>query len=266
MLVYFLVCLLPAALWLWWIRSRDLYEPEPVSLILQTFFGGVLMAFPAILIERLLQSWLISRPAGLGYTPATGSFIEAVLYCFVIIAPVEEFLKYRTVRSGAYRSAEFNEPMDGVVYMSSAAIGFATLENALYMQGFGPVVLAIRMLLSTFLHVACSSIIGYYLGLGRFRPPAERRRMILRGFALAILIHGAYDFLALYQPIASLLALLLMLTGIGLMRQAFLDDIDRLLAESPFRPRKTLLKRRDPAAERRHGLGTPPADTGERRE
>ncbi|MBI4870806.1 MAG: PrsW family intramembrane metalloprotease [Candidatus Riflebacteria bacterium] len=242
-LVYLVVCLVPAALWLWWIRRQDVYEPEPVSLILRTFASGMLAAVGAVLLEQLLIRVLISGDSVLKYNPQTGTLAETLIYCFLVVAPVEEYLKYRVVRSGAFESPEFNEPMDGIVYMSSAAIGFATLENTLYMTGFGAWVLALRMMLSSFLHIACLAILGYYLGLIRFNPGREQR-LLWRGFFWAILLHGAYDFLALYQPIAGLGALMLLLTVLFFLRQRFLREIQQALARSPFKPRRTLLPRR----------------------
>ncbi len=240
MLVYLAVSLVPACLWLWWLRRQDVYDPEPVSLVLGSFFGGMVMALPAIVIQWLLTKALIQRPEGIWYAPGTGSFDEAVLYCFGIVAPVEEYLKYRAVRAGAWKSPEFDEPMDGIVYMGSAAVGFATLENALYMRGYGASILAIRMLLSTFLHVACSCIIGVQLGLARFKPQ-EERRLLAKGFALAVVIHGAYDFLALYQPVAGFLALFLLVAGLNVARRSFLTNIEAALESSPFKPRTTLM-------------------------
>ncbi|MBI3891648.1 MAG: PrsW family intramembrane metalloprotease [Candidatus Wallbacteria bacterium] len=255
MLIYLAVSLVPACVWLWWIYRQDVYEPEPVSLVLSTFFGGMVMALPAILIEWALTKAFIHRPEGIWYQPGTGSFDEAVIYCFAIVAPVEEYLKYRAVRSGAYQSPEFNEPMDGIVYMGSAAVGFATLENALYMRGYGAWILALRIAISTFLHIACSCVIGYQLGIARFKPDEEKWRL-RKGFALAITIHGAYDFLALYQPAAGFLALFLLLGGLNMARHHFADDVQAALDESPFKPRSTLMPRKGTRAD-------PPSTPGE---
>jgi RsiW-degrading membrane proteinase PrsW (M82 family) len=222
-LTYLAVCLVPAVLWLWWIRRQDVYEPEPVGLMLKTFAAGMGAAVVAVAAEGTLIQLLLPGPEGFRF--------------------VEEALKFLVVRFGAFRSPEFNEPMDGIVYMVSAAIGFATLENARYMLGFGAGVLVLRMVLSSFLHVACSAIVGYYLGLVRFKARLTRS-LYLKGLGAAILLHGAYDFVALYQPAAGLLALCALMGLLYLLRERFLGEIQKALAQSPFKPRRSLLRRK----------------------
>lgn len=243
-LTYFLVCLVPAVLWLWWIRRQDVYEPEPVGLMLKTFAAGMGAAIVAVAAEGALIRLLLPGPEGFRFVVSQGTLAEVAVYSFLIIAPIEEALKFLVVRLGAFRSPEFNEPMDGIVYMVSAAIGFATLENARYMLGFGAGVLVLRMVLSSFLHVACSAIVGYYLGLVRFKARLTRS-LYVKGLGAAILLHGAYDFVALYQPAAGLLALCALMTLLYFLRERFLGEIQKALEHSPFKPRRSLLRKRE---------------------
>ncbi len=241
--IYFIVSLAPAAVWLWWIRRQDVYEPEPIHLMLKACLLGMAAAVPAVLLERLLTGLTFTGGADFLYVPDATDLYESSLYCFLIVAPIEEYLKYKVIRSTIYHSDEFNEPMDGIVYMTSAAIGFSALENALYMRGFGAWVLVVRMLLSTFLHVACSGIIGLYLGISRFHPK-DASRLMTRGFIIAILLHGTYDFLVKYQAGAAFLSLFVLLTGLYWARGKFFGAIHDALQESPFKPRKSFIRLR----------------------
>ncbi len=107
---------------------------------------------------------------------------------------MEESLKFLAVRLTVYRSPEFNEVMDGMVYMVSAALGFAATENVGYMLGFGYAVGFPRAILSYLAHISFSAILGFYMGKSKIE---GQKNLIWAGFALAITLHWLYDlFLA----------------------------------------------------------------------
>lgn len=186
----------PGIFIIWYIYNKDKYDKEPKRLIVITFFLGALSGIPAGIVEIILGN-MVGVPM---WGDATGAFIWA----FLIVGPVEEIAKYLAVRVKAYRSPEFNEVMDGIVYGVSAAMGFATLENIFYVLEGGIAVGILRALLSVPGHAMWGAIIGYYMGLKKMNPESNKR-YVLTGLTIAILFHGAYDFFIFTQTALALL-------------------------------------------------------------
>jgi RsiW-degrading membrane proteinase PrsW (M82 family) len=117
---------------------------------------------------------------------------------------VEELGKFAVVYYGVFRNAEFSEPMDGIIYAVTAALGFASLENLLYITQYAGISLSmgitvgvLRAILSVPGHALYSSMWGYALGVAKFRQGIRRNEIILGGIALGILLHALFNFLTL---------------------------------------------------------------------
>jgi RsiW-degrading membrane proteinase PrsW (M82 family) len=152
--------------------------------------------------------------------------------CFLVIGPAEELAKFLAVRLFVYRNKEFNEPLDGIIYAAAAALGFASLENVLYVIDWhtGHVqwgALGIRSLFALPGHVIFSTTWGYALGRKKFDVSYRVWPMVL----LAALLHGLYDFLLIYKPLSPLIWLYM-----SLMVPIIVRQIRLLRAESPFAP------------------------------
>ena len=170
-----LVAFAPGLFWLWFYLRKDAYGPAPRRLIAGTFVLGCLAIIPAGIVEFIsLGDSFLEKGAGLGGV--------AVGMLFVV-GPVEEVCKFAVVRLKAYRSLYFDEPMDGLVYAAAASLGFASLENLLYVFEFGPEVMIIRAPVSTVAHLVFGSIWGYALGLHQ---QSGYRRHLLVAVALAL--------------------------------------------------------------------------------
>jgi RsiW-degrading membrane proteinase PrsW (M82 family) len=147
------------------------------------------------------------------------------------------------VRLFVYRNKEFNEPLDGIIYAAAAALGFASLENVLYVIDWhtGHVqwgALGIRSLLALPGHVIFATTWGYALGRQKFDASYRVWPMVI----LAALLHGLYDFLLMYRPTQPLILLYMSLMVPTIVRQ-----IRLLRSESPFAPGGALAPR--PAAD-----------------
>ena len=174
MIELLVLAVIPALLIMWYIYQKDRYEPEPKYLVAKIFLLGALSVFPAALLEMIFPS---------------GVFVSAV------VAPVvEEGLKFCVVFFFVYKSIEFDEPMDGIVYAAAAGLGFATVENIFYVIEGGLPVAIIRGFFSVPGHVIFSCIWGFALGIAKFRPEAERGRIIFLGLAGAMIMHGLFNF------------------------------------------------------------------------
>ncbi|NDC79591.1 MAG: protease PrsW [Chitinophagia bacterium] len=132
-----------------------------------------------------------------GWTMAE-SLLRTAVEAFLCVALVEEWAKYAMVKAYAYRKPEFDEPFDGIVYSVMVAMGFATLENILYVMEHGMGTAILRMFLSVPAHACFGIVMGYYLGLARFQSGRERSNIRL-GLLLATLFHGFFDFFLFLQ-------------------------------------------------------------------
>jgi protease PrsW len=217
-----LLAVAPGFFILWYVYHKDKYEREPKGLIVVTFLLGVAVAVPAGIIEYLFE-W------GTGM-PMTGNMLGAFLGSFFIVAPVEEVAKFLAVRVKAYRAASFNEVMDGIVYSVAAALGFATIENVFYVFQFGAATGLFRAFLSVPLHAMCGGIIGYYLGMKKVYKE-DKKYFVGAGLLIAILFHGAYDFVLFSETFLGVLI-------VPIMVWLFIVYKKRLfvaLKDSPFR-------------------------------
>ena len=223
--------LLVALFWLNKFRKMDKYEKEPERLIYLAFSAGIVATVPSVLLEMPLQMRIPSHPPLLG----------DLFLSFLWVGMVEESFKFLAVRLTVYRSSQFNEVMDGMIYMISAALGFAATENVGYMLGFGFSVGFLRAILSYLGHVSFSAILGYYMAKAKFE---RKRDWLWVGFILAVCLHWLYDaFLVAGTVKPSVVFLLLGLTVwvFGLIFTFIL--IKKAQAVSPFRTVHILPKR-----------------------
>ena len=166
-----------------YIYLKDRFEREPIKKLILYFFYGVLSTAVTLTISSVLENYV-------SFSRATvfSTFIDAMLG----VALIEEFSKYIFVRYQAYRDADLNEPFDGIVYGVMVAMGFATLENILYVAQGGIEVAVVRMFTAVPLHATCGIVMGYFIGKARF--DGKRKYFTLIGLLLATVIHGFYDF------------------------------------------------------------------------
>jgi RsiW-degrading membrane proteinase PrsW (M82 family) len=140
-----------------------------------------------------------------------------------------------------YRSKEFNEVMDGMIYMVSAALGFAATENVGYMLGFGFAVGFLRAILSYLAHISFSAILGYYMGRAKIE---GQKNLVWVGFGLAISLHWLYDAFLVAGTLESsggFLLLGLMIWVLGLILSFTLFKKAQVV--SPFRRTHILPKK-----------------------
>jgi RsiW-degrading membrane proteinase PrsW (M82 family) len=189
-----LVCsAVPAFLWLAYFYLQDRNEPEPKHYVLGVYLLGGFVAMP--LAEFLLSS----TSAGARSIPMVGA--GRLVTTFLGVSLAQELSKYLVVRYTIYLSAEFDEPMDGIIYMTAAGIGFATAENVRYLQGLdGTVFLATgaaNTVVTTLAHACFAGVQGYALGRAKFSvtSPLRRNLTLLFGLGVATLLNGLFSLL-----------------------------------------------------------------------
>ncbi len=225
---YFVVSLaafIPGIAWLVYFYRCDRYEPEPVKLVIRTFIVGMLVALA-----------LGTAYSGLDYP--WGPYMWAA----VIFAPlVEEPAKFLAVRWTVFNSRQFNEPFDGIIYAVSAALGFAAVENIMYVAGgwfeinpmAGLLTLLSRTVLSVPGHALFSAWWGAALGFSKGKKPLTQVLMVGGGLLASMVFHGAFNWFAGNEVLGGL-AFLAFLTL--LWRVTWVRLIKPALSASPFRP------------------------------
>jgi RsiW-degrading membrane proteinase PrsW (M82 family) len=174
----------PSILLFWYIRARD-KNPEPHGLLLKTFLLGALICAPVIPLAMGLEE--------LGQGLAVGVWGAAMVKAFLGAAIPEELFKYLVLRGYVWRKHHFDEPLDGVVYGATASLGFATLENILYVGKYGLGTAVVRAISAVPGHAFTGVVMGAFVGRARFAPPEQRLGLLAAGLGWAILLHGFYD-------------------------------------------------------------------------
>jgi len=190
--IYILFGVLPSIIWLLFYLRKDVH-PEPKSEVIKTFSFGMLVAFIAVFVERGIFN--------LTEQTTSSIFLRMVLNTFLGVALVEEVLKYLVVRETVLTHPEFDEPVDAMLYMIIAALGFAAAENILIffqLKAFvfhqTLFVLALRFLGATFLHALSSGTVGFWLGLSFWRGKKEGFKFPALGLSITVVLHGLYNF------------------------------------------------------------------------
>ena len=174
---------LPSIIWLLFYLRKDVH-PESNRAVLKIFFYGMLIAFAAIFLE-------------IGFKKISSNLL---LYIFIGGAMVEECLKYLVIKFKVLRSSELDEPVDIILYMIIAGLGFAALENILILINYHPFlelpktleIITLRFLTATFLHALCSGVVGYFLAISFFNI-RKQKKLLLTGLGIATILHGLYN-------------------------------------------------------------------------
>jgi RsiW-degrading membrane proteinase PrsW (M82 family) len=202
-----LLSLLPCVLWLWYFYSKSVYKRPPLRLIVGTFLLGGVSTLLALALNLLGQSLFLSI-AGHGQP-------SHILVLFFVVGPIEELVKLLVVYVYAYRQPEFDEPLDGVIYSTAAALGFAAMENVVYLSQNSPLLVLLRGPLSNPGHALFSSVWGLSLSRAKAAPNIARQRLwiIARGWLAASVLHALFDMLLLAASESVLLVFPLLLTA-----------------------------------------------------
>jgi RsiW-degrading membrane proteinase PrsW (M82 family)/ribosomal protein S18 acetylase RimI-like enzyme len=168
------------------IFHRDAYNREPKLNLIFSFFLGAVSIVPAVYIERYF------------YDPSDASIAGVAVKAFIVVALTEELCKFAALRLYAYPRRSFDEPLDGIVYGVMVSMGFATVENVLYVQQGGMSTAILRMFLSVPAHATFGVLMGYFVGKAKF--DANRSvYLTLAGLFWAVFFHGTYDVLLFWQ-------------------------------------------------------------------
>lgn len=182
----------PALLAMWLVDRLDRKRPEPASLRRKVAVFGALSVIPVLIIDAILLAALR------GSLEPDFTYNGAMFKAFIAAAAVEELCKVGVIYWIVWRRPEFDERLDGIVYASRAGLGFAFVENVLYVMvasGGGMehalTVAGLRAVLAVPGHAMWSAMIGYFAARRRFD---RKGPGFIGGYLLAVAMHGAYDY------------------------------------------------------------------------
>ncbi|MBG7631223.1 MAG: PrsW family intramembrane metalloprotease [Bacteroidetes bacterium] len=212
--------LAPVAIIILYIYLKDKYEKEPKRILISSFLLG---AFVSVIITTILYvffDYFLPLP---NETSIWQQFIKA----FFIVALIEEFSKYVIVRYFAQPKKAFNEPFDGIVYAVMVSMGFAVLENVLYVTNGGYQVALLRAFTAVPAHATFAVLMGYFMGKAKFSN--NRIKLNLTGLFLAIVFHGTYDFFLFIEFVPGIWtgAFASLIVGLILSRKAIIKHQER---------------------------------------
>lgn len=206
----------PSILLFWYIHSRDIH-PEPRGMLMGTFALGAATAIPVVIVVFALNAVI---------PPPEGVWLKATWTAFVNAAIPEEVFKFLVLMTFCYPSRHFDEPFDGIVYGATASLGFATLENILYVSQGGLGVAIMRAFTAVPGHAFTGVVMGYFVGRAKFAPQG-RAGLAFRGLFYATVLHGLYDLFLLTGTTWAVVALpvlvLEIVLGILLIRRMRVD-------------------------------------------
>ena len=198
-LIYLLLALVPSVLIGWYLYKKDANK-EPKSLLIKLFLGGIGSAFLTFVLSSIANSYIP------GIVPTLDGSVEYNIVGLFIrvmigVALIEEFSKWFFSYYLGYKSPEFDEVYDIILYCGFVALGFATFENILYVFTSDNTiqVALLRAITAVPGHVCDAILMGYYLGIAKQYEMAGnlelRKKNLILSVAIPMVTHGIYDFL-----------------------------------------------------------------------
>ncbi len=179
-----LAAIIPVLIILVFYYFLDRFNKEPLKLLWKLFLLGCLSVIPILIIGSLFEF----------INPFVGE--PSNLYdAFIIAALSEEVIKWYVVYRFAFKNDAFDEKLDGIIYAVFVSMGFAVIENILYVSSEGISVAILRAFTAIPAHMFFGVFMGYYLSLAKFSNVRLRKRFLIKSIFYPVILHGVYDYL-----------------------------------------------------------------------
>lgn len=245
----------PAIVWLlFWLRE-DIAKPEPARLIIRTFLIGGLSVTLAFILQRAAIP-AIEQHTGLIFDLTYPSWSLAFFYSTIPFllawALIEELVKYLASTIAVFTNSSFDEPIDAMVYIITASLGFAAVENTLFLVN---TIIAgetstyfiltgnLRFLGATVVHIVSSAIVGATLALTYCSSPRRRIAAFTLGLILASTLHGLFNFFIITSSSSQMFKIFLVLWLAAIFVIYFFERVKRIVCLPDFTVSKTILNR-----------------------
>ncbi|RDY26069.1 protease PrsW [Romboutsia weinsteinii] len=209
-----------------WLYIKDKYEKEPIRLLIKYFLIGALMSFIGIGLEEFLVKINIFD-----------GYYYIIYMSFIVAGLTEEGLKAIALIPNLLREKNFNEKLDGIIYSAYLSLGFATIENIIYIlfekssQAFQ--VGLIRAVISVPTHMMFAIAMGYYVSKYKYENNKNKKReYMVMALLVPILSHGAFDFILM---VAYKWAIVLFIIYLIFLWKINLDKLDDYVDNSKKR-------------------------------
>ncbi|WP_144511319.1 glutamic-type intramembrane protease PrsW [Bacillus sp. FJAT-22090] len=197
MFILLSVAIAPALALLSYFYLRKEIAKEPSKLLLHSFIYGAILTFPILFIQHVFQEEEI--------------FSSLFIHQALVTSALEEFFKWLILLIAIYKHVEFNDPYDGILYGASVALGFATVENILFLLNFGMNEAFLRALLPVSSHALFGVVMGYYFGRAKFSPSRKAKNEIAYAFLASFALHTIYNSILIIKGLDLILIVPFML-------------------------------------------------------
>ena len=178
------IALAPVLIILFYIYIRDKYEKEPLSLLIKSLVIGILITIPVIFVESLLSKmWNVES-----------GIMNAGYRAFIVAGFTEELFKFVALYWLIWKHKEFDEKFDGIVYAVFISLGFAAIENILYVYEYGADIGYLRAFTAVPAHAVFGVVMGFYFALAKFSKKYNSY-FLIKALVIPVLLHGFYDFI-----------------------------------------------------------------------
>lgn len=192
MLITLAIAIIPTIVLCYFVYKKDVLEKEPAKLLVTLFLFGVGSTVPAAFLEQFLLMFVNTK---------SPNYLDIFITSFLCIALVEEGYKFLFTYIITWKNRNFNQLYDGIVYAVFMSLGFATLENIMYVFQYGTNVGILRALVSVPGHAFFGVTMGYYLGFAKYykknNDKPKFKKNIFLGILMPVIFHGLFDFLLL---------------------------------------------------------------------
>ena len=232
------IAIAPVATIILWIYLKDKYDKEPVLKLTKFFILGILVSILAIYTEELLIKINI----------LTGD-MNVFYMSFIIAGLIEEGLKSLILIPALLNEKNFNERLDGIIYSVFLSLGFATVENIIYILFEDPVsafeVGIIRSIISVPAHMMFAIIMGYYISQYKFtQSKSKQRKNLILTIILPIFLHGLFDFILMIQYRWSIIVFIVYIVYLWKISLDKLDEYTNNSRKKFFKKYKIIMSRK----------------------
>lgn len=185
MLILLSAAIAPGLALLSYFYLRNQMATEPRKTLLQTFIFGILITFPIMFIQYVIKE----------EKAITSPFLADVLFS----SSLEEFFKWLVIFTLIFRHIEFDDPYDGILYGASVSLGFATVENVLYLLTFGIDTAFVRAILPVSSHALFGVVMGYYYGKSKFAKNDKQVEYLFLSLFAPLTLHITYNSILTFE-------------------------------------------------------------------
>ncbi|MBQ8659337.1 MAG: PrsW family intramembrane metalloprotease [Bacilli bacterium] len=211
--VLLVLSVLPSIILGWYIYKNDRLEKEPTPLLIKLLLGGLGSVILTLIISGILQAFVPALEDYSNYN-AVGIFFYSLLF----VGLTEEFCKWIFLKSMTWKNKAFGHIYDAIVYAVFVSLGFATIENILYVFSGGLSVAILRAIFSVPGHTFFGVFMGYFYGLAKkheiINDKKKKAKYLILSIIVPALLHGIFDFCLFVGDLKAVVIYLIFVIGL----------------------------------------------------